>query len=584
MRNFFKIFFASILALVVFTLIMGLIMVAWISGIASSQKAETGSRAVLVLDLGQQFRERMQENPLAELGADEQYDVPGVYDVLRLIRHAKQDTAVKGIYIKCNANPNGFASSEEIRDALLDFKKSGKFLFAYGDVITQKAYYVGNVADMIYCNPKGGVDWRGFAIQIPFIKGSLQKLEIEPQIFYAGKFKSATEPLREDKMSDADRLQTTELLNDLYNRLLIKTAETRNVDTGLLRKAVNEHLVQYASDAVKYKLVDGLKYDDELKNEIREKLKIGRFDRINFISISRYARAVNYKKTGKDKIAVIYAEGDIVGGRGDQQEIGGDTYRSLIRNARMDGDIKAIVLRINSGGGSSLVSENLWREISITRKEKPVVVSFGDVAASGAYYLSCNADSIFAEPNTITGSIGVFSVLFNMQQFFRNKLGVTFDGVKTAPDADELTITKPLTPMQKKYLQEELDSVYMDFKTRVADGRKKSIAFVDSIGQGRVWSGQRAIELGLVDRLGGLQDAIDCAARMARTTDYRLREYPEPKSIFDLLFGDYKKSMQIKTMKEELGTEGFKTYDAIRRVKAMIGSTQARMPFDVDIE
>jgi len=331
-------------------------------------------------------------------------------------------------------------------------------------------------------------------------------------------------------------------------------------------------------------LVDGLKYDDELKGEIRGKLKMDRFEKINFISLGKYARSVNFKKTGKDKIALIYAEGDIVGGNGEQQEIGGDTYRTLIRNARMDKDTKAVVIRINSGGGSSLVSENLWREIYITRKEKPVVISFGDVSASGAYYLSCNADSIFSEPNTITGSIGVFSIVPNMQQFFKNKLGVTFDGVKTAPDADELTITKPLTPAQKRFLQGEVDSIYMDFKTRVAHGRGKTIEFVDSIGQGRVWSGERAIGLGLVDRLGGLQDAVDCAARMARTTDYRLREFPEPRSILDLILGNYKKSMQAKIMKEELGTDGYRTYNAIKKVRAMIGITQARMPFDIDIE
>jgi protease IV len=584
MRSFFKMFFATILALVIFTLILIFIVLGWVSWIASPQKAETGSKAVLVLDLGQNFRERVQENPLSEFGADDQYDVPGLYDVIRMIRLAKKDSSIKGIYLKCNSNSNGFAASEEIRDALLEFKNAGKFLIAYGDVISQKAYYIGNIADPIYCNPKGGVEWTGFASEMPFIKGSLQKLEIEPQIFYAGKFKSATEPLREDKMTDANRLQTTELLNDLYDRLLLKTAEARKLDTTLLRKAVNEHLIQYADDALRFKLVDGLRYDDQLKNEIRDKLKIGRFDKINFISIGKYAKAVNFKRTGKDKIALIYAEGDIVGGKGDQQEIGGDTYRSLIRNARMDKDIRALVIRINSGGGSSLVSENLWREISITRKEKPVVVSFGDVAASGAYYFTCNADSIFSEPNTITGSIGVFSILANMQQFFKNKLGVTFDAVKTAPDADALTVTKPLTATQKRYFQNEVDSIYLDFKTRVSEGRRKTIQYVDSIGQGRVWSGERALGLGLVDRLGGLQDAIDCAARMAKTTDYRLREYPEPKSILDLILGDYKKSMQAKVMQEELGPEGFKSFQALKKLKAMIGITQARMPFDLSIE
>ena len=585
MPGFLKIFLATLVALIAFTIIVIFFLVGYIGGIPSSQKTEVGSSAVLVLDLNQEFHERKEENPLSAIG-DDQYDAPGVYDVIRLIRYAKQDSSIRGIYVKCDGNPNGFSASEEIRDALIDFKKSGKFMFAYGDVIPQKAYYVGNVAEKIYCNPKGGVEWKGFATELLFLKGALQKLEIEPQIFYAGKFKSATEPLREVKMTDANRLQTSELLNDLYNRFLYKTAEARNLDTTVLRKCVNEHLVKFAADALEYKLVDGLKYDDELKDEMRGKLKIGRFEKINFISVSKYAEVgrFRYKKRGKDKIALIYAQGDIVGGKGDREQIGGDAYRSLIRNARMDKDIKAVVLRINSGGGGALVSENLWREITITRKDKPVVVSFGDVSASGAYYLSCNADSIFAEPNCITGSIGVFSILPNMQQFFKDKLGVTFDGVRTAPDADALTITKPLTALQKQYLQNEVDSIYYNFKSRVAEGRKKSIEYVDSIGQGRVWSGERALQLGLIDRIGGLQDAIDCAARMAKTNDYSLREYPEEKNILDLLLSSYGRSAHIKAMKEELGEDGFKAYHSIKTLKEMIGNAQARLPVDISIE
>jgi protease-4 len=479
MPGFLKVFLATLLALVAFTIILVFFLLGWIGGIASSQRAEVENNSVLVLDMNQEFHERKQENPFSGLG-DDQFDSPGIYDVIRLVRYAKQDSSIKGIYLKCDGNPNGFGASEEIRNALIDFKKSGKFLYAYGDVISQKAYYVGNVAGKIYCNPKGGVEWRGLATVLAFLKGALQKLEIEPQIFYAGKFKSATEPLREEKMTDANRLQTSELLSDLYNRFLYKTAEARNLDTTILRKCVNEHLIQYASDALRYNLVDGLKYDDELKDEIRTRLKLGKNEKINFISIGRYGEAArfSYKKTGKDRIAVIYAEGDIVDGKGDKEQIGGDAYRALIRNARMDKGIKAVVLRINSGGGNSLVSENLWREITITRKEKPVVVSFGDVSASGAYYLSCNADSIFAEPNCITGSIGVFSILPNMQQFFKDKLGVTFDGVKTAPHADAITITKPLTALQKRYFQNEVDSIYKDFKFRIS---KDSTAAWDEI-------------------------------------------------------------------------------------------------------
>jgi len=584
MGGFFKSFFAALLALVVFTFIAVLVLLSVLGGLTSPSKPDIGEKAVLVVDLAQSFREQMQSNPLAELGTSDQYDAPGVYDMVRLLRYAKEDSAIKGIYLKCNMNVNGFATSEEIRNALLDFKKSGKFIYAYGDAIPQKAYYVANVADRIYCNPKGGVEWKGLAAEMTFLKGTLQKLEIEPQIFYAGKFKSATEPLREEKMTEPNRLQLTELLNGLFDRLLYNTAASRKLDTLQLRKCVNEHLVQYPNDALRYGLVDGLRYDDEIKEEVRVKLKGDRHTLINFIAAGKYAKAIDFKASGRSRIALIYAEGDIVDGKGDRDQIGSDTYRMLIRKARIDTNIKAIVLRINSGGGSSLASENIWRELTLAKKDKPVVISFGDVAASGGYYLSCNADSIFAEPNTITGSIGVFSVIPNMQSFFKNKLGVTFDGVKTAPQADPLTVSKPLSPWQKTYLQSEIDSIYHDFKARVAEGRKLTLSYVDSIGQGRVWSGERALQLGLVDRLGNLQDAINCAARMAKTSDYRLKEFPEPKNFLEMLLGDYKKSARIQAMKEELGEDGFRTYNTIKKVKALVGTTQARLPFDLSVE
>ena len=584
MRGFFKTFFAALLALVVFVVIAVFVLAGIVGGLLSPGKPEIGSKAVLMVDLGQSFKEQTQDNPLSGLSSEDQYDVPGLYDVIRLLQHAKEDSAIKGIYIKCNSNPNGFASNEEIRHALIDFKKSGKFVYAYGDMISQKAYYVAGVADKIYCNPKGDVEWKGFATQMLFLKGTLQKLEIEPQIFYAGKFKSATEPLREEKMTEANRLQLTELLGDFYNRLLLSTSQTRGIDTGILRKCANEQLIRRAQDAYDYKLVDGLRYDDEVKDELRTRLNVDKHAYLNFVSLGKYAKAINYKRSGKDKISLIYAEGDVVDGKGERAEIGSETYRWLIRKARFDKDVKAIVLRVNSGGGSSLASENIWRELTLARKEKPVVVSFGDVAASGAYYLSCNADSIFALPGTITGSIGVFAVIPNMQSFFRNKLGITFDGVKTAPGADMLSVSRPLNPSERSYIQNEIDTIYHDFKTRVSDGRKKSIEYIDSIAQGRVWSGTLGLSLGLVDRIGTLQEAIDCAARMAKTSDYRLVESPEPKSFFDRLLSGYKKSAGMKAVKEEIGEEGYRTYTLLKKVKAMVGVTEARLPFDLVIE
>jgi protease-4 len=584
MVSFLKSFFAALLAILVFTVICLAILIVRLSFLASSSQIETGKNAVIVLDLSEAFHEQMVENPLAILSSEDQYSRPGLYDVIRMIRYASHDNAIRGIYLKCNANANGFASSEEIRNALLAFRKSGKFIVAFGDIIPQKAYYVANAASRIYCNPKGGVDWRGFAAIFTFFKSALQKLEIEPQIFYAGKFKSATEPFREEKMTDANRLQTTELLEDLFNRLLNETGRARGLDTAVLRHCAEAHLVQSAHDALQYGLVDGLAYDDQVGTEIRNRMDMDSLESINFIPIEKYAHSVSYKRSGKERIALIYAEGEIIGGKNDQQEIGGDIYRSYIRNARMDKNIKAIVLRINSGGGSSLISENLWRELAVARKMKPVIISFGDVAASGAYYMSCQADSIFAQPNTITGSIGVFSIIPNMQSFFKNKLGITFDGVRTAPDADEYSGTKPLTELQKKYFQNQVDSIYLDFRTRVADGRKKTVAYVDSIGQGRVWTADRGLELGLVDRMGGLEDAIDCAARMAGISDYHLVEYPGERNFLELLFGNYKKNLASSAVKDDLGTDGYRLFIQYRRIRQMLGSTQSRMPFEFSVQ
>jgi protease-4 len=585
MAGFFKSFFASLLALIVFAGFIFIVFLIVVGAFLSPSRPNVGGKAVLVVDLGQQYKEQAQDNPLADLGSEDEYDVPGVYDLVRIIARAGRDSAIKGIYLKCNSDLNGFATNEEIRLALADFRKSGKFVYAYGDVVSQRAYAVANVADKIYCNPKGGVEWRGYATDLLFLKNALDRLDIQPQIFYAGKFKSATEPLRETKMTDANRLQLTELLGGLYNRFLWSTAQSRGLDTAILRKCANEYRIRSAQDALDYKLVDGLRYDDEVKDEIRDALRIGRHSYINFIPVGKYAKAVSYKATGKDEIALIYAEGEVVDGKGEKEEIGSDTYRWIIRKARFDANVKAIVIRVNSGGGSSLASENIWREVTLARREgKPVVISFGDVAASGAYYLSCNADSIFALPGTITGSIGVFTIIPNLEGFFKNKLGVTFDVVKTAPESDIMTVTRPLTPMERTLIQNDVDTIYRDFKTRVADGRKKPMDYIDSIAQGRVWSGTMGLQLGLVDRIGNLQDAIDCAARMAKTGNYRLMEYPEPKGFLDRLLGSYKRSVSVKSMKDELGEDGYRTYQTIKKVKSMVGKTETRLPFDLVIE
>lgn len=581
MSSFLKIFLASLLALIVFTVAAFFMLFGIAGSLASSERPVVGGKAILVVNLEDEFLEIAEENPIAEITDGK--GKPSLYDLLRVIRNAKSDSAVKGIYLQCGSNVNGFATGEAIREALADFKSANKFVIAYGDVITQGGYRVANVASKIYCNPKGGVDWRGYVMQLLFFKGTLEKLDIQPQIFYAGKFKSATEPFRETKMTDANRQQTTELMNGLYEHLLLQTAEARNLDTATLHRYANENLIRSANDALKYGLVDGLKYDDEVKDEIKQRTGSGKYDKLNFITVGKYMKAVDYKKSGKSKIAVIYAQGDIIDGKGENQTIGGESYCALVRKARLDKDIKAIVFRINSGGGSAMASEVIWRELTLAKADKPVIVSFGDVAASGGYYLACNADSIFAEHNTITGSIGVFTLIPNMQGFFNNKLGVTFDGVKTSPDADGLNVFKPLSESQKRFLQNDVDSTYHTFKSRVAEGRKLSIEYVDSVGQGRVWTGSKAVELGLVDRIGGLDQAIACAARMAKITNYRLREYPDKKSFLDMILGSKEQAPQA-ALRQELGEDGYRVYQQIRKTKNMSGKAQARMPFELVVE
>lgn len=579
MRSFFKMFFASFLALIVFGVVGFFILIAMIASLSSltnKEKADIADKSVLTIDLGQHFSERAQKDPLGLVSGVS--DAPGLYDVIRLIRHAKVDKKISGIYIIANDNANGFASSEEIRNALLDFKTSKKFILAHGDMISQKAYYIATVADKLYASPTGLVEWKGLSVELMFFKGTLDRLKIQPQIFYAGKFKSATEPFRAEKMTPENKLQTSEWLGSIYSHFLQKASDSRGIDTASLHALANSGVVQDAKDALQYKLIDGLKYDDEVKDEIKKKLGIGKYDKLTFTELGKYADAGGYKETGKERIAVIYAEGNIIDGKGDRTNIASDDYIKTIRKARLDKSIKAIVLRVNSGGGSALASENIWRELALAKAEKPLVVSFGDVAASGGYYIATAADSIFALPNTITGSIGVFGMTPNMAGFFNEKLGITFDGVKTADHADGPTVARPMTEAEKAFAQRSVDRIYLQFKQRVAQGRKKDIAYVDSIAQGRVWSGTDGLRLGLVDKLGSLSDAIQCAARMAKVSSIRLREFPESGSWLDDLF-NRSSATPAAQLKSQLGDEAYAAYKQMIEIRQLCGTTQTRLPF-----
>lgn len=579
MRSFFKTFFAALLALVVFSLFFVVIIIGIAKGLSDGEDEEMKDKTVLQLDLSQHFGDRQVANAISAISGNK---APALYELIRLIRHAKEDDHISGIFIILDGNANSFASSNEIRAALLDFKTSRKFVYAYGTAVSEGAYFVGSVADKIYVNPSGSFNWLGYNVSLPFLKGTLEKLDIQAQIFYAGKFKSATEIFRTEKMTPENRLQTAEWLGDMYRYFLAQTAASRKLDTTTLYQLAATAAIETPQDAVGAKLVDAVKYDDEVRSEIKQRLDLDKKDKLSLVPFSTYLDAVNIRKAGRNKIAVIYAEGDIVDGAGDDSQIGGESFRALIRKARLDESVKAIVLRVNSGGGSALASDIIWRELQQAKQEdkKPVVVSFGDVAASGGYYIACIADSIFAHPNTITGSIGVFGIIPNMEGFFKNKLGITFDSVNTAPYADAGSALRPLGARERQLIQSSIDRIYAQFKQRVATGRKKDTAYIETIAQGRVWSGQDALRIGLVDRLGTLQEAIACAARMAKVDDYALREYPESENWLENLLGT-KKAEPAALIREELGEENYKIFLQMKRVKAMVGSAQARLPFEI---
>jgi protease-4 len=581
MKNFFKSFLAMLLALFVFSIIGVLILIGFAASLSADEPVSIPANAVLVLDLGDNFAEKEIADPFTELMRPGSGKVPSLSTVIGLIQHAKKDSNIKGIYIKCQQNPNGYAASEELRKALIDFKKSNKFIFAYGETISQKAYWVSNAANKIFTHPQGGLEFSGFSLESVFLKGMLDKLEVEMQVFYAGKFKSATEPFRYTKMSDANKLQTSVWLNGLYDHFITTVSSSRQIAPEKLKAMANEGKIQSAQDALSNGLVDGLIYDDQLKKIITKKLNGVNEKDIPFLSIKEYAKSVALRGTGSGKIAVLYADGDIIMGKGVKGSIASDEFRMLLQKIRADESIDALVLRVNSPGGSALASDIIWREVELIKNKIPVIVSMGDVAASGGYYIACGADSIYADANTITGSIGVFSVVPNIAGLMKNKLGVTFDGVKTATYADAPTSTRPLNSMEQKMLQAGVDSIYYTFKSRVAKGRKKSIDYIDSIAQGRVWLGSDAIGVGLVDRIGTLNDAVASAAKMAKVKGYNIKQYPESKSFIESFIEDYKDYVKVKSIESEIGTSQWQILQHIKTIQQMVGAPQARLPIFV---
>lgn len=583
LKSFFKSFFAALLALIVFFGLLFFLFVGIASLVVSSEKETLEKKSVLVIDLAKSYNERTMDDPFAEISGEDQ--APDLTTTLKLIEKAETDSLIAGIYLQSRDNPNGFATTGELREALQSFRKKGKFVIAYGDYISQKAYAVSHVADKIYCHPQGMLEWKGLSVEYIFFKNLLDRLEIRPQVFYAGKFKSATEPFRATAMSDANREQTSVWLNDMYDDLIASVSRARKIDADSLRSYAAAYAFDLPEKAVKARLIDGVKYDDEVKDELRRRMGLSKEDKINFISLSKYKDAVDLTDTFvKDKIAVVYAEGEIVYGKGSPEEIGSDEYLSLLKKIRNDKSVRALVLRINSPGGSSLASEIIWREVALMRKKgMPVVVSMGDVAASGGYYIASNASKIFVQPNTITGSIGVFGIIPDISSFMKNKLGVTFDRVNTASMADAPSLTRPMSEQEKAIVQKEIDRIYLDFKSKVASGRKKTMDNVDSIAQGRVWTGKRALQIGLADAVGGLDDAVKEAAKLAKLKEYRTRTYPEKKSVFEYLFNKYPEDLLSSSMEAQLGKEEYALFKRIKSMKENSGEVKAQLPYEFTI-
>ncbi|WP_419800967.1 signal peptide peptidase SppA [Mucilaginibacter sp.] len=585
MKQFFKFVFATIIGVLLCLVIFTFIVLGLISSARSDKKTDVEANSVLRLAFNYDIKERTSANPLSGipfLNLSVKKSI-GLNDILASIKRAKNDSNIKGIYLDESYMLSGQATSEEIRNALIDFKKSGKFILSYGEIYTQGAYYLASVADKIYINPKGIFEFRGFHSEYTFFKGALDKLGIEAQVIKVGTFKSAVEPFILDKMSDANRLQVNSYLGSLYDYFLTNIGKSRNLSKDSLFNIANDLKIKYPEDALKYKLVDGLKYKDEVLTELKKRSGIDQNSDLNMVELADYNDPDENKDSGSSntRIAVIYASGDIGSGEGDDNSIGSEGISKAIRKARLDKKVKAVVLRINSPGGSSLASDVLWREVYLTKKVKPIIVSMGDVAASGGYYMACAADSIYAQPNTITGSIGIFAILPNMKNFLNQKLGVTFDGVKTGKFADLGDVTRPLNPAERAILQDQVNHGYLDFTNAVASGRNKTQKYIDSIGQGRVWTGAQALKIGLVDKLGGLDAAIRSAAAKAKISDYKLVAYPEQKSLLENFGAGLTSEVKTYMMKQELG-DNYKYYNDLQTILKYSGA-QMRLPYKLDI-
>ena len=589
MKQFFKFMFASMTGTLLIIIILFFIMMGILMSVASFSKKEiviVPKNTVLHLKFDEPITDRSSNNPLENFNfySMKSGESIGLNEILDNIKKAKTDENIKGIYLDLGAISAGVATLEEIRNALIDFKSSKKFIISYSESYSQKAYYIASVSDKIYLNPQGTLDFKGLSGEVMFYKGLLEKLDVNVQIIRHGKFKSAVEPFILDKMSKPNREQTLKYITSIWDHLLNGISESRKISVNELNAIADSFRIQKAEDAVTYKLADKLMYKDEILAELRSRLGIKENDKINMMSIDKYFNAPDKQRKiskTKYKIAVIYAIGEIESGNGNDKTIGSERISEAIRCARLDSNVKAVVLRVNSPGGSALASDVIWREVVLTKKVKPIVASMGDVAASGGYYISCAASKIIADPNTITGSIGVFGMVPNLKGLLNNKLGITVDNIKTNNHADFGTVYRPITGKEKEFYQTDVENIYHSFITHVAEGRGMTVAQVDSIGQGRVWCGVDAKGIGLIDDFGGLDKAIETAAKLAKISDYKLQSLPLQKDAFTKIIENITGNSEEVLMKKEFG-DAYNYFQYIQSIKNMKG-VQARLPYMINI-
>lgn len=587
--NFLKNIFSTVIGLFVFLFILffGFIFLAMILGNGNDSKTVVvKDNSVIELNLEEVSNDYGGKFLYEDFSFLNEEKTNGLSDVINAIDAAKTDDKIKGISILNNISMLGMAQSKALRDKLEDFKKSGKFVVAYANAYTQKEYYLNSVADTIYLNPVGEMDFKGLSSEVMFYKDFQEKTGVKMEVIRHGKYKSAVEPYLSNEMSEANREQISALLNSVWNSVVTDISKSRNIPVEKLNEIANTLGARTPEMAKEAKLIDKIAYEDEYHNGIRKALKVKKDEDYNTVSIIDYAHknSTSGKVSSSDNtIAIIYAQGTILGGEGDVNIIGEGSMRRALQEARKDKKVKAIVLRIDSPGGSALTSDLIWREIELTKKAKPVVVSMGNLAASGGYYIACNASEIFAEETTITGSIGVFGTLPNITKL-TNNIGIHTEQVKTHQNASGYSIFTPLDENTRATVQESVENIYSVFVDRVAKGRNMKFEEVDSIAQGRVWTGSDAIKIGLVDKIGGMDDALKAAAKLAKIKEYKTKDYPEYEKKFADIFGGMP-FMQSKEsfIKEEVGEENYMMIEQIRRMSAQKGM-QALMPFEINIK